>query len=31
MKKIYICIVMLAAVLLGTSCNDEWTDELYLT
>ncbi len=29
MKKIYICIVMLAAVLLGTSCNDEWTDELY--
>lgn len=29
MKKVYIYMMMLAAALLGTSCNDEWTEELY--
>lgn len=29
MQKIYTLIVLMAAVLLGTSCNDEWKDEQY--
>ncbi len=29
MHKIYTLIVLMAVVLLGTSCNDEWKEEQY--
>ena len=29
MKKIYICLSLLAVIVLGTACNNEWEDEQY--
>ena len=29
MKKIYICLSLLAVIVLGTACNNEWKDEQY--